>query len=351
MKKSFISRIAGTLLIIICQVVACTSPQTNVNPVSDSGAYREGTLSGERVLIPVDVPDSAFYNTLIQGPNKGARVAVKNTLSLDELVDVLKPYVDKYPDLSQNPLRKADLKQIFHDFPDVKDEKGVREKSDLVVQYYNGLIKTYAKPEIEKAVKRKAGGRQAARKAGFGDLNPLEQQDLITNALMAGQYRIASRTATSETLSRFGTDADGVRANAFKHAIWNCLIARAALFVGYSKNNAILFTRNITSDHECDENGVRRYSNDEAMDLHNNLSARSWFGNNSSGSVWPFYINAPSEADIFDAWYHAATTRNFHICNPATTITAMFSWDFLYGTDRSDMGDKLYFYQPILPGC
>lgn len=285
--------------------------------------------------------------------------AAASSFSLEELASITEPIVDKYPDLSQNPLKTDDLERILHDFPDFKEEKSVREHSDIVLQYYNGLIKNELSSAIEQALKTKGGGRLAS--GSFGRINSLEWQHLTNNPVMISKYNYASQKAEYEAGVRFGATSswppysggagDGGRGNAFQHAVWNCLIIREAMYASYSKNNAILFTRNITSDHECDDNGNRVYENNEAMDLHNNLSARSWFGNNSSGSVWPFVMNVPSEADIFSAWEHAANNRNFHICTPATTLTAMFSWDFLYGVDRADMGDKLYFFMPLLPGC
>lgn len=262
--------------------------------------------------------------------------------------------MDKYPDLGSNPLKPHDLKRILHDFPDFNDERSVREKSDVVLQYYNGLMKTEIKPAIQQALKTK-GGRKGARirsPFNFGQINSLEWEHLLTNISMIPGYSYASNEAVRQTSARFGTTADGERANAFQHAVWNCLIVREAFYYrGFSKNNAILFTRNITSDHECDDNGNRQYGNNEAMDLHNNLSARSWYSNNMSGGVWPFSVQCPSEGDIFSAWEHAANNRNFHICNPATTITSIFDWGFLYGTPTANMGDRLYFYLPVLQGC
>ena len=336
------------MAIIFCQVVACTSPQSNISPTSETDAYREDTLGGERVLIPTGISKEVFYPTIVKQGDPNARAAARK-LSLSELAEITRPILAKYPDLSSNPLKTGHLKRILHDFPDFKNEQTVREKADVILQYYNGLIKSELKLAIEEALKRKGSGRVA--NGSFGNINSLEWQHLNNNPIMIPAYQWASQRALAETSARFGTVDEGLRGNAFQHAVWNCLIIREAMYRSYSKNNAILFTRNITSDHECNDDGSRKYGNNEAMDLHNNLSARSWFGNNSSGSVWPFSINCPSEADIYSAWYHAATNRNFHICNPATTITAMFSWDFLYGEARADMGDKLYFFMPILPGC
>lgn len=314
-------------------------------------------MNGERIRIPAGITKDVFYPTPVSKNNANARIA-SSKLTLDELVSIAKPIVEKYPDLRSNPLQKDQLKRILHDFPGFKGEQSVREKSDVVVQYYNGLIKAELQPAIESALKRKNGGR--VTQSAFGSINSLEWQHLYNNASMISSYAYASQKAMAEAGARFGTTGsssysgaagDGERGNSFQHAVWNCLIIREAMYKGYSKNNAILFTRNITSDHECDNNGNRQFNNHTAMDLHNNLSARSWFGNNSYGSVWPFSMNVPSEADIFSAWEHASTYRNFQVCNPATTLTSMFSWDFLYGEARAEMGDRLYFFLPLLPGC
>lgn len=295
---------------------------------------------------------SAFEYNTAYGSNSNARAATPKRISLKELTDIVKPYVDKYPNLSYNPIRESDLKRIFHDFPDIRSEQEIREKSDIVILYYNGLMKVEIEPAVEKAEKTKSGGRISA--SSFGSINSLEWNHLYNNPSMISRYYYASTKAIDETVYRFsGTDReDGQIGNSFQHAIWNCLIIREAMLIGYSKNNATLFTRNITSDHEYDDNGQRKYGDLEAMDLHNNLSARSWFNNNSSGSVWPFFMNVPSESNIFSAWYHASTNRNFVICNAAVSIPNLFSgWDFLYGTATADMGDRLYHIFPTPPGC
>ncbi len=307
-------------------------------------------------MIPHNVPVEAFNSSFTYAQSAGARSAAPKNISLDDLANLVKPYVDKYPDLSYNPLREKDLKKIFHDFPDIKSEQGVREKSDVIILYYNGLLKIDIKPAVEKAEKAKSGGRLMASSISFGSINSLEWANLYGNITMIGSYRYASTRAVDETIYRFSEDdrRDGYLGNSFQHAVWNCLIVREAMLKGYSKNNAILFTRNITSDHEHDGNGQRVYRDLEAMDLHNNLSARSWFDNNSSGSFWPFALRVPTESSIYDAWYHASTNRNFVICNGAVSIPALFppnGWDFLYGTATANMGDRLYHIYPVPPGC
>lgn len=159
---------------------------------------------------------------------------------------------------------------------------------------------------------------------------------------MISRYAYASNKAISETSARYGTTADGVLANSFQHAFWSSIIIREAMYVSYSKNNAILFTRDITSDHECDSSGNRQYTSHTAMDLYNNMQSRSWFGNNSSGSVWPF-LNVPSESYISDIFYNM--TR-YKICNAVVNIPAMYNWNFLYGEARGLAGDELFFISP-----
>lgn len=305
---------------------------------------------GERVRLRSSIDKSVLYPTPITY-NSQARAGARINLTLDEYADIVQHYVEKYPDLSQNPLKKNHLNKIMHDFPDIKTEAQIREKSDIIVQFYNGLLKVEVLPIIEKASKAKAGGRVAS--SPFGQLNPLEEQHLANNLSMVTRYRYASLKAISEREARYGVDldSDGKRSNSFQHAVWNCLIIREALYQGYSKTNAILFTRNITSDHECDMSGNRQYTEHTAMDLHNNLSARSFMGNHTSPSVWPFAINCPSEADIFNAWYNASFNQSYHVCSPIASLIPLYSWEFLYGTDRANLGDKLYFFLPLPGGC
>ncbi|GAB3753693.1 hypothetical protein GCM10028817_19450 [Spirosoma pomorum] len=290
---------------------------------------------------------------MVKQSNANGRVA---TLSLEELAEVAKPIVEKYPDLSQNPLKSAHLNRIIHDFPDFKDEKSVRENSDVVVRYYNGLMKNELKPATEERLKGGAGAR-----IGFGSLNDLEWQHLQNNASMISRYAYASTKAMSESSARYGSAPgaggssgaqDGYPGNAFQHAVWSCLIIREAMMIGYSKNQAIYFTRNITSDHECDNNGNRLYSNHTAMDLHNNLSARSWFNAHYGGGVWPVSLNIPSEGDIFNYWQESEQIRSFSVCNAAITLPAQFGgWEYLYGTAVGLMHNRLYYILPVPAGC
>ena len=105
------------------------------------------------------------------------------------------------------------FKRILHDFPDFKDEQAVREKSNVVVLYYNGLIKAELRSLIEKAVQNKAGARlQTPIGNGydrFRRVTPLEWQHLSNNPLMISRHEYANSKAVSETISYFGPDTRG----------------------------------------------------------------------------------------------------------------------------------------------
>ncbi len=72
------------------------------------------------------------------------------------------------------------------------------------------------------------------------------------------------------------------RANAFRHALWNYLIAKYCTKWSKNRDNARLWTKNITDWHEF------AFSNEaltQKMDFHNNRIGRTFFMNYENESV------------------------------------------------------------------
>lgn len=64
------------------------------------------------------------------------------------------------------------------------------------------------------------------------------------------------------------------KANAFRHAIWNVLIAKKASFFSSDEKKVIRWTKTITDWHEDFSPNVELA---RAMDLHNNAVGRKWY--------------------------------------------------------------------------
>lgn len=115
MRESLINRTVSLVIILFCQVFACTSPQQDVSPASKSDAYREYFLEGVRVLVPEGITTKTFYPDAVKPSDPNARAAA-NVLTLDDLTRIAKPIVEKYPDLGSYPLQPNHLEEFYVTF-------------------------------------------------------------------------------------------------------------------------------------------------------------------------------------------------------------------------------------------
>lgn len=302
-------------------------------------------FKGETVLIDSSINPELLVQTneeflayLNSFTNSNARLATNSlTLSLQETVEIIDKYKSKYPDLSwEKDLSKQDVKRIFKDFQSITSEDEIREKSDLILSFYNGLLKIEVLPELINTAKNKKKTRSI--NVSIGDMNPYESSIVWNHPVWASSYFAAGQQA----LNAAGYATDGTKMNAVQHSTWNCFIIKKVILSGGSKSSAVTYARETTSAHEWNSEGTSKlYSDHTAMDLHNNMTGRTWMDENTSWGVL-FLRKMPSDNAII-SWM---TDRANEAGNWQNTTNILGfhsnSWDKMYN-------DNLWSYPGAIP--
>jgi hypothetical protein len=260
-------------------------------------------FKGESVRVPVNFPDELFYQSdadfeqyytsFFQSGN--GKVLSDVSLTLPELIDVIEPYKRKYPDLNiEKDITERDLEIIYRDFPSIHSVDEIREKSDIIGDFYQAILRSEVIPVIVQETEKR--GTRNARTTGydFGQLGPHEQMVISQNPNWVQAYGTAAGTAHITV-----GGSDDTKTNAKKHSSWNALIIRFVILVGASKENAIEYAKKGTSAHEKTVFGEQIHSPQAAMDLSNNKAGRTWM---SQQTGWGFLgaRKMPTEAQIFN---------------------------------------------------
>lgn len=302
-------------------------------------------FKGETVLVASSINPELLVQTneefmayLNSYTNSNARIAANSLmLSLQETVEIINKYRSKYPDLSwEKELSKQDIKRIFKDFQSITSEDEIREKSDLILSFYNGLLKIEVLPELINAAKNKKKARGI--NVSISDMNPYESGIVWNHPIWAASYFAAGQQA----LIAAGYATDGTKMNAVQHSTWNCFIIKKVILSGGSKSSAITYARATTSAHEWNTEGTSKlYSNHTAMDLHNNMAGRTWMDENTSWGVL-FLRKMPSDNTII-SWMTDRANEAGNWQN-TTNILGIHgnSWDKMYD-------DNLWNYPGVVP--
>jgi hypothetical protein len=121
--------------------------------------------------------------------------------------------------------------------------------------------------------------------------------------------------------------------NAFLHSTWNALSIRYILKgAPSSEDQAIDFTQDGTSKHEQDNSGNQIRNDQSAMDLFNNMAARSWMKDETKWGVGPLR-KMPSTEDIVNTM---ASKANASSLSTRAQILAP------HGGDTDNVWNKLY---------
>lgn len=303
-------------------------------------------FKGEKVRIPEAFPTELFdqspenfrnYYTAMMA-RSGARPSGEGNsvmITYQELKEIIEKHKVKYPWVNyEDEITDQDVKRISKDFPEITTKQQVKDKMEIIFEYYNILLKNDVVPE---AVRLESDKKKKGRVLAIspGNLTEPEKQILLNHPAMAASYITAAQDANVFTLSMWGTENENEKNNAFKHAIWNCLSIRYILAsTPSSETNAINFTQNGTAAHEKDNSGVQKREKEQAMDLHNNMAARVWMSNEVG---WGFMgvRKMPSVTKILETMMNKANNATFHDSSE-DSIMAMHggnndtSWNNLY---------------------
>lgn len=311
---------------------------------------------GEQVAISGSFPkhllnqtDEEFrtYFLSLHGGANLRTTAEESAISSEELMTIVTPVVNKYPDVSwEKEISDKDLKRIYKDFKSIKTLDEIREKSEVIVNYYDALIKEEVIPQIieYKKVKKNKGARVTWDPLDpFDRMNIYEQSVALNHPRYSTGYVTAGGQATAaSSLAGLGNNDIPTKANAMRHAAWNCFGIRNVILLGSSEGTAVNYLRECTSAHEMDDAGNRILTSDAAMDLHNNMVGRTWMADETGwGFAWARKM--PSEPRIANTMQiRAERAIQYDDSNVSGIISRQGGWDVLYNNNTGSDTELVY---------
>lgn len=193
-------------------------------------------------------------------------------VDLSELAEMTRKAEKKYPDLRN--MEEKEVEKTLKYFNKL-DKKGVYDNRETVMEFFEKLIGYDLATEI---AKRPANSNKRTTIDTPPGVNNCEIAFLIANSRMAEGAEYARYQAPIYEAQKFPNTAgnDDTHANAFKHAIWNALIAKHGGNRYGTVSKAIEKTRALTTLHETCE-GSPGTELQHALDLHNNDVGLGYF--------------------------------------------------------------------------
>lgn len=340
-------------------LLGCNDPSVkNTNNQTETVKTEVIDFMGEKVAVSQDFPKELlnqtneefkeYYFSLHQ--NKNLRTdADESALSFEELGDIIAPVVAKYPDVSlEKDISDKDLRRIYKDFKSITTVEQVREKSEIIINFYDALIKKEVVPIIVeyKKTKKDNGARTMwDPNDPFGKMYPDEQSAALSRPRYVVGYITAAGEATAASdIAGLGDKNTPTKANAMRHAIWNCFGIRNVILLGASEDTAIQYLSICTTYHELNDAGERVETVDEAMDLNNNMVGRTWMAEETGwGFGWARQM--PTEARIVNTMKIRAE-RAPKYADQATQIEGIVSrqggWNVLWNNSTGSNSELVY---------
>ena len=192
--------------------------------------------------------------------------------TIEVLADVVETQAQKYPDT--DALEEEDIKLIKAHFPDLSD-KEIDKNLDKIAAYYEKNLQYDVIKSLEKAGSLDTGN---GRTQYVYQLCDDEFWVVFGRIKAADAVRDATNDANAYTDELYPNAAQYQdQADAFRHSIWNMLIAKYFAQKKRDKSKGHQLARNFTDAHEdCNRaDGNEEY--DIQMDMHNNFAGRLYF--------------------------------------------------------------------------
>lgn len=292
MKKQIYLIIALAFLLISCEKSELDKLDVNSN---NETVYsnNETRYKGLKVKLPnkynkdvlflelSDLQNKFYKNNSIHPMRTQSASDTNMGITLEEITEIIDTISIQYPTL--NNLTENDIKQIKLNFPDLSEEEIIKN-IDIIEEFYTAFIRYELVENLGKLSPQKQDGRHKAN-SGYGgyDLNRSEVWFLVTHPGIAKPIKDATHKTNQLTEQYFpGTSIAQTKADAFRHAIWNVLIAK---YIGKTRSSisfCIDRARTFTTLHET---GATKPANmpdaawalDVQMDLHNNNQGLIYF--------------------------------------------------------------------------
>ena len=225
-------------------------------------------------------------------------------ITFDELDDLALSVINKYP--NTDSLSQTDINLIKEFFIDI-DDLTIFENIDLIEDFFESLMRYDYVDTLSKYTPLQL---KSSKYLGY-DVSRAEFWALVWHPKLVNSTRKATEKANELTTQYFpNQSAWQTKADAFRHAMWNALIAK---YVGAQKNSidkCVKWAKKFTDKHE--EGGEKpddwtdeEFKFDNAMDYHNNKIGRDYFKTVAWEDKRKWYqatrVKAPSDKVMADA--------------------------------------------------
>lgn len=289
-----------SVLLAIIGVLAACNHAVVPKDYTSTNDRKMVTIEGLQVYLKAGVPSNIFafegadYREIAQ--RSLSMRAVENSdfmpITMDELAKTAESIIvnNNYPQYLDE-LSESDVPIILNDFPELKDYKDILNHQAVVRKVYQ-IQGTYQ-------ILEKIRTNQTLRYSGYlgTALNKDEFWLLARYFWKINGTKKASQLAFSYEQSKYGNNGWLDKGDAFRHAIWNVLIAK---YTDGTKAQRAEWAQRFTDAHEYGS-PTPDTPLDNPMDYHNNAVGRNYWNQVVSGSWWRF--NIPSDATIIDDIY------------------------------------------------
>ncbi len=307
-------------------------------------------FEGFKVTLPVGIDNNVLHMDLNDLQNLyyqslssfGKEISNDNIdITLEELALITDNILQKYPDPTD--LSETNIDRILNDFSEL-NENNINEYIDVIDSFYTKIIRyeladTLAKTQI--SLSKSA--------SGYGsNISFAEIWTLIWHPRLIIPTRDAVNQANILTSDEEWGKFPGIRSyknivDAYKHAIWNVLIAK---YVGDKKNSiekCVNWAKKFTDKHEEGQKkpqamSLADFNLECEMDYHNNKIGRDYFSNvawtEKQGTKT--IVMAPSDNSIADAIYEKTS---FAIKVATASIITNYPNNLVYIDDLEEDND------------
>jgi hypothetical protein len=224
------------------------------------------------------------YENLFANSVANARISGEDApLNLSELTVLLRNVKSKYPDLSK--MEDKEMEKALKYFAKM-DKKGLNENRDTALDFFDKLISYDLAKEVGKSKSTKSNKRIVSYPY---QLNSCEFWWLIDHPRFADKVEYATNKAFEFEVQKFGGNSGATHGDAFRHGIWNALLAKHGGENYGSVSTAVSLASQFTYLHEACASGGTEI--DHKMDLHNNGVGLTYFSSvGYTYKVWCFII-------------------------------------------------------------
>ena len=258
-------------------------------------------------ILSLSLEDLKSQYTSLKGSTNSKSSAEEIDVSMDEMASIISEIMKKYPDTDE--LTATDVARVQEDFNGISKQE-IHENIDAITDFYDAVLRYELVNALADFQPQRNSGARTSDYFGY-DISAAEAWALIWHPRLIKPTRDATEKAKAFTSEYFpGQGAWRTKADAFRHGIWNALLAK---YVGDKKNKISKCTdwaKTFTDKHE--EAAVKmpdvtdaEFRLDKDMDYHNNKIGRDYFSSVAWVDKRKWYqtavVKSPSDDTMADA--------------------------------------------------